>query len=102
MNVYIAGPLTLGGTVSAEAESRYRSVFDLAEEELLERGDFPINPLMVARTPATWQEAMRADLRALLDCDAILMLPNWQLSPGATLERTVAMRLGLAVLHWPI
>ena len=41
---------------------------------------------------------MRADLRALLDCDAIYMLPGWRESRGATAEHTVAVACGIPVL----
>ena len=41
---------------------------------------------------------MGADLRALLDCDAIYMLPGWQESRGATVERSVAVDCGMTIL----
>ena len=41
---------------------------------------------------------MRADLRALLDCDAIYLLPGWQESRGATVERSVAVDCGMTIL----
>ena len=42
---------------------------------------------------------MRADLRALLDCDAIFMLPGWSRSRGATVEHAVAVACGIPVLE---
>ena len=42
---------------------------------------------------------MRADLRALLDCDAIYLLPDWSRSRGATVERLVAVACGIPVLE---
>ena len=42
---------------------------------------------------------MRSDLRALLDCDAIYMLPGWRESRGATVEHTVAVACGIPVLE---
>jgi hypothetical protein len=41
---------------------------------------------------------MRADLHALLDCDAIYMLPGWSRSRGATVEHAVAVACGIPVL----
>lgn len=38
---------------------------------------------------------MRTDLTALLSCDYITMLDNWQLSKGATFEREVARVCGI-------
>jgi hypothetical protein len=42
---------------------------------------------------------MRADLRALLDCDAIYLLPGWSRSRGATVEHAVAVACGITVLE---
>ena len=43
---------------------------------------------------AAWADHMRADLRALLDCDHIHLLPGWAHSTGARLELQVALALG--------
>ena len=42
---------------------------------------------------------MKADIKLLLDCDAIYMLPNWEVSNGATLEREIAKTLGLEIVY---
>jgi hypothetical protein len=42
-----------------------------------------------------WSECMRADIKALCDCDAIALLPGWRESRGATLEQHIADRLGM-------
>lgn len=41
---------------------------------------------------------MRADLHALLGCDAIYMLPGWSRSHGAAVERLVAVACGIPFL----
>lgn len=45
-----------------------------------------------------WADCMRRDLAALVTCDAIQMLPKWQMSRGACLEHHVAAELRLQVL----
>jgi hypothetical protein len=40
-----------------------------------------------------WVCWLRYDLKAMLDCSAIALLPNWSLSKGASLEEHVAGQL---------
>ena len=44
-----------------------------------------------------WHSCMRADIKALCDCDAIALLPGWMNSKGAHLELQIAHRLGLRI-----
>ena len=47
------------------------------------------------RNGHTWACWLKYDLMAMLDCEAIAMLPNWEASPGARLENSVATSVGL-------
>lgn len=46
---------------------------------------------------ATWLQHMRADIRAMMDCDGLAILPGWQNSRGANAEINLAHSLGLDV-----
>ena len=46
----------------------------------------------------SWSECMRADVRALCDCDTIALLPGWQRSAGAHLEMHIAHRIGIEIV----
>lgn len=48
-----------------------------------------------------WHEYLRKDIRALMDCDAIHMLPGWRKSKGARLEHHIAVELGFTVTGAP-
>lgn len=51
--------------------------------------------------PATpWHHYLRRDLRLLVDCDGIILLPGWPASKGARLELHVALELGMAVRYF--
>ena len=41
----------------------------------------------------SWECWMRGDLRAMLTCDQIVLLPDWDKSNGALLENHIAERL---------
>lgn len=45
-----------------------------------------------------WRSYMQVDIKALVDCDAIVMLPGWPESRGATLERNIAIGLSMRVM----
>lgn len=52
--------------------------------------------LVRSQPPApTWAEYMRTDLRALLDCDVVALLPGWEQSRGARREVSIADDLGM-------
>ena len=51
---------------------------------------------MRSQPPApTWAEYMRTDIRALVDCEVIALLPGWGQSRGARREVSIADELGM-------
>lgn len=48
-------------------------------------------------TPEEWRQLLRSDLKLLMDCQGIILLPGWSRSKGAQLEFHVAKELGLAI-----
>ena len=57
-----------------------------------------VNPAELNPDPRTpWHECMKNDLKALLDCDSIVMLEGWEDSQGAHLELHIAHRVGIKV-----
>ena len=92
MKIYISGRIT--GLPLPEARQR----FEDAAVFLAEIGFDPVNPLNNGLDDkATWKEHMVADIRMLLDCDAIYMMDNWLESRGASVEYDIANRLNMDV-----
>lgn len=72
--------------------------FDAAADGLRRRGFDVVNPAEIKPDGlTTWQNCMRADLQAMLTCDAIALLSGWENSKGAHLELHLAHRVGMAV-----
>lgn len=98
MRVYISGPIS--GRVGGNAEA-----FAYAARTLEAAGYEAVNPLQIGvnaldpinPAPEEYRQCLREDLRALLDCDGVAILPEWWLSVGARNEVQVAGILGLAV-----
>lgn len=89
--VYISGPMT--GLPDLNAYE-----FSFAEARIKSAGMKPVNPHTLCDPSWDWQKCMRADVKALCDCDAIFLLQGWEKSNGAQLELHIAHRLGLIVL----
>lgn len=96
----------LSGPISGHPDGN-RPAFDLYERLLRDAGYEVVNPHRVFTEPlpadpaqkrAHWQRAMRADLRALMDCDLIALIPGWAASEGARWEFETAARLGMQTL----
>jgi len=83
--------------------------FDTAEKLLRDQGWAVYSPARIDRDvdgfdPDTGKgllsitDYMRRDIQAILDSQAIAMLPGWRQSEGARLEHHVAVALGMTVL----
>lgn len=47
-------------------------------------------------------EIIRRDIDAVIKADMIVMLPEWQQSPGATAERAVALWAQKRIIEWGV
>lgn len=90
--VYIAGKITGESYVDVVKK------FALAEAFLRRTKCVPVSPLKKSLVLASWKECMRVCLLMLRDCDAILLLPDWENSRGAKIEKWFAERYGKTVL----
>jgi hypothetical protein len=90
---YISGPIT--GLYMETVEENFNAAYDY----LRQNGYEPISPLDTQRSEdKTWVEYMKLDIKQLLDCDVILMLPGWEDSAGARLENIIAESLEMGVI----
>lgn len=112
MQVYIAGPMR------GEPDWGFPA-FHRAERQLQEKGFETVNPArqeshsitgrpLRHKIPSIWGgtgadslagEIMRNDFKALLDCQAIVLLPGWTESQGALLELAVATACEMPVFE---
>lgn len=89
--IYLSGPMTGLPALNFPA-------FHQAAKALREAGADVANPAEIeALEPGVWESCMRADIKALCDCDAIALLPGWEASRGAHLEVHIGHRLGLEI-----
>lgn len=103
MKVYLAGPMTglplFNFPAFDEAEAKLRALgYDVINPAQLDR-DVGFDPTSTSVSKAFLRDALRRDLSALCDADAIAMLPGWEQSGGARVEWTLATHLGLDVVY---
>lgn len=94
LKVYVSGRIT--GLPLDEAKAK----FDAAKLRLTKRGHEVVTPFDNGLPhSASYAEHMKADIRMLLDCDAIYLLRGWTYSGGASVERDVARVSGLQISY---
>jgi hypothetical protein len=93
--IYISGPMT------GIPEFNFPA-FNAAAERLRAEGHAVVNPAELdvqdAGKAMEWADYLRRDIKALMDCKAIALLPGWDKSRGATLEHYIATKLGMRVI----
>lgn len=115
MKIYLAGPMRgipeFNFPAFADATARLRAaghtVFNPAERDNqrhgtdISRGNATGDAHQAAKDHGfNLREALADDLAYIcLEADAIALLPNWQISKGATAERATAVALGLQVIE---
>ena len=90
---YVAGKIT--GLPKAQVKDK----FNLIASQLTGMGYHVVKPIGVHDDTKTWDAAMRSDIKTMLECDEVHLLPDWQESRGAQLERDIALRLGMHVVY---
>ena len=88
--IYIAGKIS--------GLSNYRELFEEAELYLLTKGYKVMNPAVLGEG-FTYETYMPICLAMLQACDEIYMLENWSVSQGATIERNLAIQLGIKQIY---
>lgn len=91
--IYISGPMTGLPDFNFPA-------FNVEASRLRALGYDVVNPVdLNPDTTTPYNECLRNDLKALLDCDTIAMLDGWMDSNGAHLEVHIAHRVGIKVVN---
>ena len=90
--IYLSGPMTGLPDLNFPA-------FAAMTDSLRDGGHTVTNPAELNPDGGTWNDCMRRDITALMDCDTVATLPGWQESKGAKLEVLIAQHLGMTVVN---
>lgn len=88
----------LAGSMAAEHLYRYRE----AADQLRGRGLAVTSPLDLPPVAGgrPWSQVLRGNLRAMLDCDTVVLLRGWRDAQGANLARDVAVKVHMPVIEY--
>lgn len=90
--VYISGKVT--GLPWEEVEKKFME----AAKVVRCHGSLAVVPVHYCMKDWTWRQCMKRCLALLLECDKVLLLPDWKQSQGAKIEALVALACGIPVL----
>lgn len=92
--IYISGPMTGYPNFN-------RDLFNRVASELRSQGIIVLNPAEIpGHDDWDWLDWMREAIKMLLFAKSVVLLPEWNLSRGASLEYEIAFNLGLEIAEW--
>lgn len=92
--IYLSGPMT------GRPEFNFPA-FHAAADVLRSKGLSVTNPAEIKpEGEPSWSACMRADIKAMLDCCTVALLPGWEDSKGANIEARLAIQLGMRVVEF--
>lgn len=102
MKLYLSGPMKGYPKSNLPAFRLAAAALRMLGYEVVNPAEIDVGRPTPAEDSPDWkgfyEACLRADIRALCDCEAIALMPGWERSNGAHLELHVAHRLGLEVL----
>ena len=86
----------ISGKISGLTKLEVVTKFENAERHLIAQGYEVVNPVKLDHSKnqyEDWGEFMKVDIKALMDCDVIALLPCWHDSKGAVIEFQLSQHL---------
>ena len=94
MKYYLSGAIT--------SQPDFKNYFKKYEDELHYYGIKDIFNPAATHWPkdVKWEVCMKFDIKILMDCDCLVLLPNWEKSKGANLETYLCRKLGIRIIEY--
>lgn len=105
--IYIAGKIS--GLPFKETAIKFAEAYAQIQSMKFE----PVNPIEIVQDAMVidnkllsvagdeiWKEAMKICIKKLIECDGIILLPDWKESRGAFLEYKISVALEIPIFHY--
>jgi len=89
----------IAGKITGLPKGVVKDKFNMMARQLSGMGYRVVKPDAVTDDTKSWDDAVRNDIKKMLECDEVHLLSDWQDSRGAQLERDIALRLGMQVVY---
>jgi hypothetical protein len=77
--------------------NRFHAMIDKLQHEI--KATKIHTPTVLAEPKATWSQSIRSDITALMTCDELHMMNNWQGHKRSEILRDTANRVGIHVVY---
>lgn len=92
MKVYITGPIT--------GVNQAQKIFDAAKLKIINQNMLPVSSMQwPIEKKSNWKLQMKFRIKQLMNCDAICLLPSWEVISRCRIEYETAKALGYQVLY---
>jgi len=91
MIYYLCGPTT--------GVKDYKCNFEKVEKEYTQKGHTVLNPAWIPKS-LSWEKAMSIDMVIVQECEVLLLLPGWENSSGALIEKALAEKIGKRIENY--
>jgi len=89
----------IAGKITGLPKGYVKDKFNFIANQLTRRGYYVVKPIAITDETHPWNEAVGSDVKKMLECDEVHLLPDWQESSWAKLERDIALRFGKQVVY---
>lgn len=96
MKLYIAGPMANHVNHNWPAFEKEAELLRAAGYEVVSPTD--VNGTYEEACALPYMTCLKNDIKAMLDCDGVALLPGWTESKGAKIERGLAEALGMPAM----
>lgn len=91
----------LCGAISGLNPIQCRALFQIAQNKIATNWRVVLNPFDNGlEDEASWEDHMRADIKMLMECDAMYVVNDISSSKGAKIELNLARALGITVMSY--